>query len=238
MESFILRIADINIKIEALQSFTKEYCKDFILPLSSPYEYLIHIQERDLEIERERDKDKGMYGSVELSCLYRKIAEYMITKDILLFHGSCIGVDGKAYIYTARSGTGKSTHTALLKKLLGDRMIYINDDKPLLAISKEEVRAYGTPWNGKERRGSNTSLPLKGIALLSRSETNSMKRIDKKEALVKVLSQIYLPEDKILRIKALGLINDLLERVSFYDLQVNMDIEAAITSYQTMIKEN
>jgi serine kinase of HPr protein (carbohydrate metabolism regulator) len=56
--------------------------------------------------------------------------------DTFLFHGSAIAVDGVGYLFTAKSGTGKSTHARLWRELLGARAVMVNDDKPLLRVTE------------------------------------------------------------------------------------------------------
>ncbi|MBO4667757.1 MAG: hypothetical protein J5666_06525, partial [Bacilli bacterium] len=153
------------------------------------------------------------------------------------FHGSSFAVNGSGFLITARSGVGKSTHVNLLKELLGDELVYINDDKPLLEI-RDEITIFSNPWNGKERRGSNTSAPLKAIIFLGRSDKpNYRKIINKQEIYIKLMSQIYLPREKELREKALKLMDALLEKIDFYEINVNKDIESAKMTYERIIKD-
>ena len=67
----------------------------------------------------------------------------------ILLHSSCVVVDGVAYAFSADSGTGKSTHTALWLKHFGDRAYMLNDDKPAIRLVGDRVYACGTPWSGK-----------------------------------------------------------------------------------------
>ena len=115
--------------------------------------------------------------------------------------------------------------------------MYINDDKPLLEINDDEVTIHSSPWNGKERRGNNISSSLKAIIFLNRSATNTYKKLDNKEEVYfKLLSQIYLPRDKAKREKALKLIDILLKRINFYEINVNMDISSAEMTSERIIK--
>lgn len=64
-------------------------------------------------------------------------------------HGAVVAWKDQGYLFTAPSGTGKSTHLALWKKYLGDQAEVINGDKPFLKVMEDEVWVYGTPWAGK-----------------------------------------------------------------------------------------
>ena len=79
-------------------------------------------------------------------------------------------MDGQAVLFTAKSGTGKSTHTKLWRDLFGERAVMVNDDKPLLRILKDGVLVCGTPWDGKHRLSTNCALPLKAICILERGK--------------------------------------------------------------------
>lgn len=63
----------------------------------------------------------------------------------ILLHSSCVVVDGVAYAFSADSGTGKSTHTALWLKHFGNRAYMLNDDKPAIRLVGDRVYACGTP---------------------------------------------------------------------------------------------
>ena len=173
------------------------------------------------------------YGGLESG----KIKNNLIEKNIVVFHSSSIKVGLYAFIFTARSGVGKSTHTRLLSELLGDKMMYINDDKPLLEVKNDEIIIHSSPWNGKERIGNDISAPLKAIVFLSRGEENTYKKIDDKSShYLNLISQIYLPYDKAKRAKALNIADEIIKKVNLYEIHVNKDISAAEMTYERIIK--
>ncbi|MBR1739725.1 MAG: hypothetical protein IJ737_05470 [Ruminococcus sp.] len=162
-----------------------------------------------------------------------KLADKMIKKTFL-FHGFCIAVDGQAYLFTAKSGTGKSTHTRLWREMLGDKAVMVNDDKPLLKCTDRGIIAYGTPYNGKHRLGENIAVPLKAVCILERSPENIIRRIDKSEAYPMLLQQAYRPADKAALSLTLSLIDRLAAQTELYRLGANMDISASETAYNAM----
>ena len=234
MVTFAIKIADIILKINAFHETTKKYCEDFLSDEKVQYE--ITLTEEDLKNEVTESNNGHVYVNEEISALYRKIADLFVEQDIVVMHGSAFKVENKAFLITARSGVGKSTHANLLKEYLKDDFTYINDDKPLLKIKENELILYSSPWNGKERRGNNTSAPLKAILFLNRGN-NTYKKLDNKEEIYfKLLSQIYLPRDKNKREKALKIIDILLKRINFYEINVNMDISSAEMTSERIIK--
>ena len=173
---------------------------------------------------------------LETLAVYRQIAEAMPSFGTVLFHGSVIAVDGNAYIFTAKSGTGKSTHARLWRELLGDRAVMVNDDKPLLSVKDGVVYAYGTPWNGKHRLGENICCPVKALAVLHRGEENSISPITMQEAYPVCMQQMYRPASGIALAKSMGLLDGILGSTGLFRLYCNMELQAAQVAYDAMRK--
>lgn len=240
--SFRIALAGQVIGVSALYEQTRTFCKNYLT--DAPASFEVAVTPADIAFEREKnDREAAVEGHapgnfsdeyLETLALYRKIVERLLEWDTLLFHGSCISVDSKAYLFTAKSGTGKSTHTQLWKKWFGERAVFINDDKPLLKISAQGVTVYGTPWDGKHHRSTNTSCPLKAVCILTRNTENSIQRIDKKAALPMLCQQSYRPCSPIGTQKMLALVNRLGSSVPLYRLGCNMEPEAALVAYHGM----
>lgn len=211
-------------------------------------DFHIAITQSDIDFERAKsEREDALEGRtpypykdcyLETLAVYRQIAENMLNYDTLLFHGSTIGVDGEAYTFTAKSGTGKSTHTRLWKKAFGDRMIMINDDKPLFQITEEGVIAHGTPWAGKHFLHTNTAMPLKAICLLERAEHNHIEPLSAKDALPLLMQQTYRPQDPAGIFKVLQLLDKMTQKTGLYRLGCNMDPEAALVAYHGMNRKD
>ena len=234
MINFKIKIANIVVEVNAFNESTKKYCKDFLCDENS--DYVITMTKEDLENETHIQEDGKVYASEEISALYRKIANLFIERNIVVMHGSSFKVNDYAFIVTARSGVGKSTHVNLLKEYLKDKLEYINDDKPLLEVNDDNCMLYSSPWNGKERRGNNTYAPLKAIIFLNRGDNTFRKIENKQEFYFKLLTQIYLPADKTKREKALKIIDVLLKRLNFYEINVNKELDSASMTYERIIK--
>ena len=156
--------------------------------------------------------------------------------DTFLFHGSAISVDGQCYLFTAKSGTGKSTHTRLWRQLLGERAVMVNDDKPLIRVHNNNITVFGTPYNGKHRLGNNISVPLRAVCILKRSENNCIRKISKADAYPTIIQQCYRPADKNSLAKTLFLVDQMIDHIDLWELGCNMDISAAEISYNAMKK--
>ena len=238
----VYRFADLNIRICSLHEAVHSYCRDYRVEAAP--DFTVETGESDLELERKlsarEDAAEGRParsfsdGYLEQLAVYRKIAERMPAYDRFLFHGSVIAVDGAAYLFTAPSGTGKSTHTRLWRELLGERAIMINDDKPLLSVTGSGVLAYGTPYDGKHRLSSNQCVPLKAICLLERSAVNRICPVSREEAYPRLLQQAYRPQAREALVKTLTLLDRTAGTVPLYRMSCNMEPEAARLAYNTM----
>lgn len=234
MISFKIKIANIVLLINAFNETTKRYCKDFLV--DEKHDYEITMQEEDLKNEVLEGNNGHVYVNEEISALYRKIADLFVERNVVVFHGSSFKVNDYGFIVTARSGVGKSTHVNLLNQYIEEGFKYINDDKPLVEVN-DDVIIYSSPWNGKERRGNNNSAPLKAVFFLNRAIDNTYKPIiNKEEIYIRLLSQIYLPKEKSKREKALKLIDILLKKINFYEINVNKELESAKMTYEEIIK--
>ena len=204
----------------------------------------ITITQSDIDFEREKsareDVREGIHirqfsdAYLETLAVYRKIADHLLSCDTLLFHGSVIAVDGEGYLFTAKSGTGKSTHTRLWREYFGERAVMVNDDKPLLHITDSGVTVYGTPWDGKHRLSTNTAVPLNGIFLLERDTTNHIEPAAPHVVYPLIVQQTNRSFTADGMKQTLSLIDHMLSVVPVYRLGCNMDIEAARVAYEGM----
>lgn len=95
--------------------------------------------------------------------------------ETLLFHASVIEREGKAYLFLAKSGTGKSTHSTLwLTHVPGCQLV--NDDNPAVGVRDGEVIVYGTPWSGKTPCYRDIQFPVGGFVRITRDTTNHIQR--------------------------------------------------------------
>lgn len=158
--------------------------------------------------------------------------------DGMLLHSSAVVMDGRAYLFSAPCGTGKSTHTSLWLKEFGDRVQLLNDDKPALRLLDGTWYAYGTPWSGKYDLNLNLKAPLAGICVLRRGEVNKIEQIGGFDAIHALAEQTSRGRDPALMSKVLSRLDSLIRAVPVWRLECNMDPEAAHVSYRAMSGES
>lgn len=239
-QEFKICVAGIAFGVRCQYPSTVNLCRDYRIGDTDGVQEWIEILPEHIEQERQRllakknpgeDLEASTAPSLERLHLCRRIAELLPKYDRVLFHGSTLAVDGNGVLFTAKSGTGKSTHTRLWREAFGDRVIMINDDKPFLHIGKEGITAYGTPWRGKHGLGSNISAPLRAIVFVNRGVDNRIEPISPRELFPLLLQQTYTPDDPAAMAKTLALVERLSRGTCLFKLACNMNPEAALVAF-------
>jgi len=236
MERFY-RIAEKNIRISSIYEKVHTYCREYATDAFERPDISVNITESDIAYERDRSVLQSSDADLEILAVYRKIAEEMPYSGTILYHASCICVDGEGILFAAPSGTGKSTHARLWREYLGDRAFMVNDDKPLIHVGRESIKVYGTPYNGKHRLGRNVSVPLKAIAIIERAEKNRTVKATPEEyskLYPRLMQQMYRCMDVVAFSESLELLDSMLKRVPLYVIYCNMEPEAAKTAYDVI----
>ncbi|MBQ9807396.1 MAG: hypothetical protein IJM55_00840 [Ruminococcus sp.] len=236
------RFADKVVEVTSIYGRVHEYCRDY--ETDRPADFSVEIMPEDIINEKKKSDSEFTYEGLpapdfsddllEETAVYRKVAEKMPSYGAFVFHGSVIAVDGEGYLFTAKSGTGKSTHTRLWSEYFGERAVMVNDDKPLISVNEKGIIAYGTPYNGKHRLGNDIAVPLKAICILERADENRIEKIMKSSAYAMLLQQVYRPADPVGLSETLKLVDRMAEHTGLYRLGCNMDISAAETAYNGM----
>ena len=242
MVQFKMQAAGRVVAVSASYATTQEFCAAYLC--DGEPDFSVTIVPEDIVFEQEKvDRENALEGLparvyeapiLEWTALQRKIAEMLFQFETILFHGSVIAVDGEAFLFTAKSGTGKSTHTSYWRVVFGDRATMVNDDKPFLRVTPEGVRVYGSPWNGKHGLGCNIDAPLKAICILERGENNVIRRIPAAEAVSMLLQQSNRPMQPKFLPEYMQLLDQISGKVEFYRLACNMDPQAAVVAYEAM----
>lgn len=232
---FNIKLADLLIEIHPRYPTLEEFCKDYICK-EEPADTKILVQITDKEIEAEQEKAEEEYSPQYLETLatLRQIADQMPEYNRLLCHGAVITWKDKGYMFTAPSGTGKSTHIAQWRKYLGEDVQIVNGDKPLMKVTEEEIRLYGTPWAGKERWQKNRSTRLDGICILQQAKENTIRRLSPVEALPMLIRQLYFTDNTTYAGKTLELLDILLRNVPMYLLECDISREAVRCSFEAL----
>lgn len=233
MSKLDIVLSGLKIGIEYSHDYMSNFCKDYISQFDKPQ---ILAKAEQNAILKEKELVPGApIEACESLCIYRAIAEQLPQFDRFVFHGAAIEYDGRAYLFTAPSGTGKTTHINLWHKYLGEKVDIINGDKPIISVDKIST-VYGTPWAGKEGYQRNASAPLKAICILKQGKENKITKLEVAEAVNYLMRQVYLPSNPSALSKTLELLGTVIENTPVYILECDISKEAFETSFNQMTK--
>ena len=230
----LYRIADFLIDIEPRFPLMRRHLEEYAYHGEGEADFSVRVTDEMLEKQRAAQPEFSLPYH-EGTCMLRVIADTVVHRGCFLMHAAVIAVDGVAYAFTAKSGTGKSTHLKLWMEMLGDRAFVLNGDKPLIRLFEDgTVRAYGTPWCGKEGWQRNASLPLGGLCFLERDTENHIRPLAANEAVERIFSQLLKPSTARGLAATLDMADTVLSTVPLWLLGCNISPEAAETSYTAM----
>ncbi len=227
----IYKIADLCIKINTFYEPTAVRLEPY-LTNDANADFDISITKENI-LERSIRSDNPCSESeaeslLILSELCKKVLE---SYNGFFFHSSCLMLDGEAYVFTAASGTGKSTHTALWRRHFGDRVTMINDDKPIIRKKGSDFFIYGTPWMGKADIGNNVKAPVKAVYVLRRGTQNSAVKVSVGEVFKEILEAIAVTNDKGMMSTMLTLLDDFFREIPLYVLTCTISDDAVTAAY-------
>ena len=227
------RIADLNVlmspNFNTLKKQSEYYKESFIKP-----DFTINVTDDEIKDFNLKHKHLTLDDCEYLLTgvfFYRKLIEY----SGIILHSSAICMDNRAYLFSAPSGIGKSTHAALWQRYFGEEnAIIINDDKPAIRYIDDKFYAFGTPWSGKTDKNKNIKVPIKGICFLNRAEENKIQEMSSKSALFPLLDQTLRPVKQAEIDMFSSIVSMIIDKIPIYKLSCNMDVSAVETAYRKL----
>lgn len=246
MAVFRMKIAGAVAEIQSLFDSTPQYFWAYLTEEKPDFSYAVlpdHLRFEQAELDREAEEEGFRFRIftdpfLERAAIQRAFAEYLFDRRTLLLHGSAVALDGRGYLFTARSGTGKSTHTRLWREAFGSRAVMINDDKPFLAVKGEGVTIFGSPWSGKHGLDSNIAVPLGGICILERGRADRIRPMETGDALTMLRKQAYCPMDEGKKERFLDLTAEIPGKVPLWHMECTKDPSAARVAHAAMCPPN
>lgn len=242
MADFTIKIAGVPIAVSSLFDSTRDYCRAYFTEEAPQFQ--VSICREDLEFEQQAAREEAIQEGfrfrnfpdpyLDRTSIQRKIAEALFDRNILVLHGSVIAVDGQGYLFTAKSGTGKSTHTRFWRETFGERAVMVNDDKPFLRMEEEGILVCGAPWSGKHGLDTNVTVPLKAICILERGPENRIHPMGPKDALPMLLHQSHHPLDQSKHPQLQALVEQLANRIPLWKMECTLDPRAAEVAFDAM----
>lgn len=156
------------------------------------------------------------------------LPEFLINYQSFILHSSVIDYKGNGIVFTAPSGTGKSTQAHLWEKY--KKALVINGDRSLIRKFNDQYRVFGSPYAGSSYIYMNHSVKLKFIIVLRQGLENNVKRLYGKEAFLCLISETLLSKyDKFVIDLQSKLLLDLLNNIPVYLFSCKPDFDAVKT---------
>ncbi|MBE6921999.1 MAG: hypothetical protein E7465_02295 [Ruminococcaceae bacterium] len=166
------------------------------------------------------------------------IRQILLHRNVLLLHASQVLHEHRGILFSAPSGTGKTTQAKLWRQYRNARIIC--NDRTLLRKTDQQWMTYGYPYDGSEPVGSDQILPLRCLVLLQQAGENSVVRLRPAKALSLLMRQVIIDGwDPLSRRKAMDLLAQLLGDVPAYGLKCTISEEAvAVLERRLQEEEN
>lgn len=164
------------------------------------------------------------------------VHHHLLKSGAAILHASYIDAGGEAILFTAPSGTGKSTQAELWRQFGGAEVI--NGDRAIIRQREGIWHAFGTPCSGSSRICLNRTLPLRAIVVLEQYSENVIERMTyaaKLRALV-AATEVYpwLPEEIDM---AFGIAQQIVSQVPVIRLRCRPD-QGAVECLKRYLEEN
>ena len=235
---FIIKIANITVRVDEQYSYVRYLCRNYIVDDASDADLLVRVSDEEIQTQIKASEIPTTPAYAEGVCVYRQICERLpIMFQSFMFHGAVIEYEGRGYVFAAKSGTGKSTHIALWQRRFGDGVRVINGDKPIMRFENGQLYAYGTPWCGKEGLETNAGVPVAAICFLERGDHNEIVPIPAADAVMRVFEQVLTPTDLASVDALFPLLDRMLTEIPSYLLKCTISEEAAEVAYGGMCGE-
>lgn len=215
--------------------------KGGLSPLFRDYLYLGEAT-IDIEIDPSKYNSNRYVGKMTPELLEylesgRQFFSKLVDHSGIYLHASSVAYGGKGYLFSADSGTGKSTHTKLWKQVFGEEVKIFNDDKTPVRRLDGVWYAYGAPWCGKDNININMKVPVSGICFLKQGSENKIYRLSQREAIIRIINQTLRRSKSMEKIDLmLSHVEKIVKEIPVFELVNRPEPEAAWLSYETMRK--
>ena len=231
------KIGQVELQFQFRFDDTFRYFKNWLSECKDECSDPVHVTQQDFDDQKRWGLVENPYAEFLLSA-YRACDE-LLKYNRCIFHGAVFLWRGKAFIFTAHSGTGKSTQLFNWEKLYGDEIKIMNGDKPVLYSESNRVMVYPSPWKGKEGLGDDSlSAPLGGIIILEQGKKNQIERLIPQKSIPQLFRRILFTvetEESVHR--AAAMIEAIVMNVPVWKLINTGDSDSAELTYETIRKE-
>lgn len=167
---------------------------------------------------------------------YMAFENPLLYYQAFLLHSSFISWQNNGILFTAPSGTGKSTQADLWKKY-EDADIY-NGDRTIIRKIDGKYYGFGSPYAGSSGIYRNESAPIKAIVVIEQGPDNVIRRLHGREAFLPLFRETLMNTwNKEYMEKMTDLLMDAACQIPIYHLSCRPDQGAVNTVKNEILKE-
>lgn len=185
---------------------------------------MLYREQKDKKIIYLNNYYKETILSEDNYCIFNALAfeKVLLKHYAVILHSSFIIWKGEAILFTAPSGTGKSTQAALWEKY--EDAIIVNGDRAILKKKDDKVFAYGIPICGSSNICLNAEAPLRAIVYLAQYPENIVEKLNLNQKIKKLISETTINYYNRTSLEyALNLISDVAVQSNMYYFRCTKD---------------
>lgn len=235
----LYKIADIFVEMTPCHNRLKKYAEKYLYVGNETPENVMKVEISE-DILKMKNEEHSYLSAEDCEYIFfgACFAARLLKYNGFVLHSSAIAYKGNAYLFSADSGTGKSTHTGFWQDVFGkNNVTYINDDKPVIREIDGVFHAAGSPFSGKSDLSNNIVVPLKAVCFIHRSEQNEITRLSPSEAMNLLFGQTLRPSKS----ESINLLFEILDsfftKVPVYSLGVTYSPDSARFAYEALNKQ-
>lgn len=195
-----------------------------IQPEAKPYAWFIPVDENHYEVRYLKGSEKHIEYSRNLLEIVN-IEQILNKFNAFILHSSVIKWRDKGILFSAPSGTGKSTQADLWEKYEGAEII--NGDKAGIRKMNGKWTVYGLPIAGTSGIYKNKKAEISHIIVLKQGKENKLTKLSPREAFIKLYSETIVHTwDKEFQENIINMITDVVKSVQIYQYECLPDKSA------------
>lgn len=190
------------------------------------------IDENTSEILLNPHELEGVSFDAAFTSLF-SLEKKMSQKASLILHCSYVDNNGRALLFSAPSGTGKSTQASLWEKYC--KVKTINGDRALISRTSMGWHCYGWPVCGSSGICHNEDRPIATIVILGQASKNQIRQLHPSEAFARLYGEITINRwNQEHSIHCIELLEYLVKEIPIYYLECTISKEAVECLYETL----
>lgn len=173
MDCYIVHQIDQRVLVMKSKDHDREYRLFIDYLTGRPYALYKEIDETHIELQFLRsEREKLIINEEFLETI--AVEKYLLAENSMILHSSSILYRRKAILFTAPSGTGKSTQARLWNQYRNTEII--NGDRNILHRNEDGTwKVRGIPFCGASEIHKNVDVPLGAIVRLEQGKTDQIK---------------------------------------------------------------